>query len=95
MNCYIYFKAEAQNEAHVRRAEAQLQAMVMQHYQLVATVQKRPEATHGIHTWMEVYRAVPDHFSTVLAQLVAQTDLPALLHSERHIEYFMDVDLCA
>ena len=95
MNCYIYFKAEAQNEAHIRRAEAQLQALVMQHYLLAGTVQKRPEATHGIHTWMEVYLAVPDHFSVLLAPLVAQTELPTLLQSERHIEYFMDVDLCA
>lgn len=95
MNCYIYFKAEEQNEVAILRAETQLQAMIMEHFQCVGTVQIRPESAHGLQTWMEVYHSVPANFATELAPLVTQAGLPGLMHSERHIEYFMDVDLCA
>ena len=62
---------------------------------VACSLKRRPQATDGRRTWMEVYLAVPDGFSAVLEDAVRQAEIPALINNERHIEYFVDGSPCA
>ncbi|MBI3283985.1 MAG: DUF4936 family protein [Burkholderiales bacterium] len=95
MDCYIYFKASAQQVTEVMQQEALLQAAIGAQTGISARLQRRPQASDDCHTWMEIYRAVPPGFEAQLAQALAQTALPGLVHGERHAEYFVDATPCA
>ncbi|MBC3868649.1 DUF4936 family protein [Undibacterium oligocarboniphilum] len=95
MNCYIYFKADSSLEADILKAEKQLQQLLMSQHQIRSRVQRRPAATGEPHTWMEVYHDVPVGFDNLLNRVLEQTLFADLQYSERHIEYFLDVDVCA
>ena len=95
MDCYIYFKAAAPDQARVLQQQAQLQALLRAACGCGARLQRRPTAGGEMQTWMEIYREVPPDFEMQLAAALAQTGLSCLLQGERHHEYFMDVDLCA
>ncbi|MFZ6742512.1 DUF4936 family protein [Undibacterium sp. JH2W] len=95
MNCYIYFKAAADKEAEVLQQEQLLQNLMHQANQQRPGLQRRPTEQDGMHTWMEVYHQVASDFEQRLELAYAQTGLQQLQSGERHMEYFMDVNLCA
>lgn len=95
MDCYIYFKAAAGDEAAVLQQQARLQALLAEACGCSARLQRRPASGEEVQTWMEIYRSVPPDFEAKLAQALAQTGLPDLLLGERHAEYFLDIDPCA
>jgi len=95
MNCYIYFKAKIENETAIIVAERELQNRLQQKLRLITSLQRRPKAVNGIHTWMEVYENIPNNFDELLEDMMSQTALPDLQYSERHVEYFLNVDVCA
>ncbi len=95
MNCYIYFKASVDKEAEVLRQEQLLQKLMRQTDQQSPGLQRRPAEQDGMHTWMEIYHEVTPDFEQRLALAYAQTGLLQLQSGERHMEYFVDVDLCA
>jgi hypothetical protein len=94
MDCYIYFKAEAQHSEQIVTAERELQEWLRRTAQIRGQLQRRPEASHGILTWMETYRDVPENFAALLQQALSQSSLQSLACRERHAEYFMNVDVC-
>ncbi|MES2037502.1 MAG: DUF4936 family protein [Pseudomonadota bacterium] len=95
MNCYIYFKASAGKEAEVLQQEQLLQNLMRQADQQSPGLQRRPAEQDGMHTWMEIYHQVTSDFEQRLELAYAQTGLQQLQSGERHMEYFMDVNLCA
>lgn len=95
MNCYIYFKASAGKEAEVLRQERLLQNLMRQENEKSPGLQRRPVEQDGMHTWMEIYHQVTSDFEQRLELAYAQTGLKQLQSGERHMEYFVDVDLCA
>jgi len=95
MNCYIYFKASANKEAEVLQQERLLQKLMFQADQQSPCLQRRPAEQDGMHTWMEIYYQVSSDFEQRLELAYAQTGLKQLQSGERHMEYFVDVDLCA
>ncbi|MFZ6722837.1 DUF4936 family protein [Undibacterium sp. Ji49W] len=95
MDCYIYFKTMSSQETEVILQEQLLQDHMRQQSGNAHGLQRRPSAQDGLHTWMEVHRQVSPDFEQQLAQAYAQTRLSELLQGERHMEYFMDVSLCA
>lgn len=95
MDCYIYFKAGTALEEKVIAAEKSLQQLVLAQLAIKGKVQRRPESTNDLHTWMEVYANVSADFAAKLEKLVQQTGLAKLQYSERRTEYFLDVDVCA
>lgn len=95
MNCYIYFKAGTDKEAEVLQQERLLQNLMRQVDQQGPGLQKRPAEQDGMHTWMEIYYQVAPDFEQRLELAYAQTGLQQLQSGERHMEYFVDVDLCA
>ncbi|MFZ6678567.1 DUF4936 family protein [Undibacterium sp. Tian12W] len=95
MNCYIYFKASAGKEAEVLQQERLLQNLMRQENEKSPALQRRPTEQDGMHTWMEIYHQVTSDFEQRLELAYAQTGLKQLQSGERHMEYFVDVDLCA
>jgi hypothetical protein len=95
MDCYVYYKTPEKNERFVLEQVSWIQKLLSEQFQGAMLLQRRPEVSDGQHTWMEVYRDVPDAFDHRLTALVEQSDLTSLLHGERHYEYFMDVNSCA
>lgn len=94
MNCYIYFKADSGLEVDILKAEKQLQQLLMSRHQICGRVQRRPAVAGVPHTWMEVYHNVPSGFDILLNRVLEQTLFADLQYSERHVEYFLDVDVC-
>ena len=87
---YVYYRCEAAHEAEVRAAAAALAAdCAPGPWQVL----RRPELRDGhLHTWMEIYEAVPDleALKQRLDQaLAADHPLAALLCSPRHAEVFL------
>ena len=95
MNCYVYFKAKVENENAIMHAEHVLHSHLQLKYRLDMSLQRRPEPENALHTWMEVYKDIPANFEEVLANAVQQTTLSDLQYSERHVEYFLNVEACA
>lgn len=95
MDCYIYYKTAAKLESQVLQHQAQLNAALAEAGRPGLHLQRRPEIKDGLHTWMEIYRTVPEGFETQLDDLVQQSGLAALIHGQRHVEYFMDAISCA
>ncbi|PXX46912.1 DUF4936 family protein [Undibacterium pigrum] len=95
MNCYIYFKASAGKEAEVLQQERLLQNLMRQENEKSPLLQRRPTEQDGMHTWMEIYHQVTSDFEQRLELAYAQTGLQQLQSGERHMEYFVDIDLCA
>lgn len=58
---FIYFKTHTEHEAQVRSHLHGMQRALRQaHPQLVTRLLMRPEASHGLHTWMEIYSGMPE-----------------------------------
>jgi hypothetical protein len=72
-----------------------MQSALSKQHGIGAELKRRPDAKNGQHTWMEVYRAVPDKFDAILAHAVSEAGLQSLIEGERHTEVFMDVSSCA
>jgi len=99
MDCYIYYRVDVLHQQHVITQALAMQAQITARTGLVSAVKRRPSAANGLHTWMEVYRDIPDDlvqdFELQLQAALAQTDLSKLIQGERHCEYFVDAATCA
>ena len=95
MDCYIYFKASADHETAVIEQEQLLQSLMVERGLSAHLLQRRPQAQDGMHTWMEVHRQFTPEFEQDLVHAYGKTRLAELQSGERHVEYFMDANLCA
>lgn len=88
---FVYYKAQAGDATTIERHVARLQATL----DVSASLHRRPEISDGLHTWMEIYRAIPAAFAVRLAAAVAGSELPGLIVGERHCEFFQEIATCA
>ncbi len=88
---FVYYRARIEDASAIAQQVAKLQASLG----LPASLHRRPEVKDGVHTWMEVYRAIPAGFEAQLAAAVADSPLPGLIAGERHCEFFLEVATCA
>jgi hypothetical protein len=95
MDCYIYYKTTAEHEPQVIACTKLLQQAVADTMGLRMRLQRRPESSAGLLTWMEIYRDIPADFHFRLTSLTNQHKLISLISGERHAEYFMDAFVCA
>ena len=95
MNCYVYFKSAIEKESTIIAEEKVLQHALRSNGMTSMSLERRPEVVNGMQTWMETYKNVPDDFRTLLETTVAQTALPVLQSCERHVEFFLNVEVCA
>jgi len=95
MEMYVYYRVASGHAQQLKSRVLQMQARLSEQYPIRAALKRRPVEESGMHTWMEVYLAVPEDFEARLQQAVQDADLPALIHGPRHIEYFLDSASCA
>ncbi|MCU6433388.1 DUF4936 family protein [Undibacterium sp. Jales W-56] len=94
MDCYIYYKVPTEFQDQLLGQVRGMQAALHAQTGVTSGLQRRPEINDGMHTWMEIYRHVPENFIANLALAVQQTRLLPLIHGERHPEFFMEVIPC-
>lgn len=94
MDLYIYYRVAVADADVLQRHVTRMQTELATRHCVAAALKRRPEATDGMHTWMEVYAAVPDTFETSLKQAVGDAGLNQWIDGARHTEYFQDVFSC-
>lgn len=97
MDCYIYYKANVQYARQVQVSAQRLQHYVVENLWASSDfamtpplLQRRPEATDGVHTWMEVYKDIPAQFEQVVSDAAVASGILEYIIGDRRIEYFMD-----
>lgn len=97
MDCYIYYKASVQNARQVQVSAQRLQHYVVENLWASSDfamtpplLQRRPEASDGVHTWMEVYKDIPAQFEQVVSDAAVASGILDYIVGDRRIEYFMD-----
>ncbi len=95
MDCYIYYKTVQERLPQVLEQVIDIQKKLSQQVTVGMHLQRRPDATNGVHTWMEIYRQVPLDFDSILTKIVDQSKIHSMISGARHTEYFMDAMPCA
>ena len=89
---FIYYRVKADRaETLLRQAQAMQQRLRYHHPRLSARVLRRPEASDGLHTWMEIYACDPaEAGAPPLAAIEAEAAcLAELIDGARHVETFI------
>ncbi len=87
---YIYYRVRDEHAAQLAPRVRAMQAALGS-----GQLKRRPGASDGVQTWMEIYPDAPEGFDAALALAVRQAALPELIAGERHTEVFTDLDTCA
>ena len=95
VDLYIYYKVRDEHAAQLALRVLAMQAGLALQAGVAGTVKRRPGASDGRQTWMEIYLAIPDGFDTALAAAVRQAGLDQFTDGPRHTEVFMDISTCA
>ena len=91
IDLYVYYKVrEADTAALAPRVRA-LQA----HLGVQAQLKRRPDASSGLQTWMEVYPGVDDGFPARLDAAALDAGFEGLIDGPRRAEIFTDLPPCA
>ena len=91
---FIYFRAQAQDDAMVKAAVIQMQIELRQAWPgLSARLLHQPQVHDGLRTWMEVYAmagaaGVPLAVQSAI-ESAAQCAVPPMV-GQRHVEVFVD-----
>lgn len=90
---FIYYRATIENAGVLHARVSGLQAdLRTRHPGLQTRLLCRPEATDGLHTWMETY-AAPHHENGISDALQGEIEIAALalaplIEGRRHVESF-------
>lgn len=95
MDLYIYYRVPVDKADLLEQQALELQAHLSLQHQVATELKRRPLDKDGMHTWMEVYLDVPEHFDSLLQEAVTASGLPALITGPRHTEHFLDYSSCA
>ena len=90
MDCYIYYKAAIEHAQQIQTCFACLQSN-LPILALPPRLQRRPQASNSLHTWMEIYQDIPENFESILAVAVSASGILDVLASDRRLEYFSNV----
>jgi hypothetical protein len=91
IDLYVYYKVREPDAAALAPRVRALQAGL----HVPAQLKRRPEASAGLQTWMEVYPGVDDGFPARLAAAARDAGVEALIDGPRRAEIFMDLPTCA
>ena len=95
MDLYLYYRVPVSNALQLQQQVTAMQARLAQQYQVATELKRRPQASDGMDTWMEVYLDVPDGFESALKAAAADSQLESLIDGPRHTEHFLDLSSCA
>ncbi|WP_075791216.1 DUF4936 family protein [Massilia putida] len=91
IDLYVYYKVRELDAAALAPRVRALQAGIGVPSQL----KRRPDASAGLQTWMEVYPGVDDGFPARLIDAARAAGLEALIVGPRRAEIFTDLPTCA
>ena len=94
MDLYIYYQVKDADAAPLQAAVVAMQSSLAQRFGVTGQLKRRPEASDGKQTWMEVYAATPAGFAAALDNAVDQAGLSAWIAGPRHTEVFTDLVSC-
>nr|WP_315393319.1 DUF4936 family protein [uncultured Duganella sp.] len=94
MDLYIYYQVKDADTASLQAAVVPMQAELARRHAVACQLKRRPEASDGLQTWMEVYAGVPAGFAAGLAEAVERAGLAKWTHGARHTEVFTDLVPC-
>ncbi len=94
MDCFIYYKTPVEHQDQVLKQVQAMQDILRRDTGIRSGLQRRPEVSGGMQTWMEIYQQVPENFIACITLAIQQTRLLALIHGERHPEFFMEIIPC-
>ncbi|ELX08585.1 hypothetical protein Jab_2c06400 [Janthinobacterium sp. HH01] len=95
MDLYIYYQVKDGDASSLLAAVVAMQAALGAQHGVFCQLKRRPQATDGKQTWMEVYAATPEAFAAALERAVEQAGLSAWIAGPRHTEVFTDLVTCA
>lgn len=95
LDLYVYYKVREADGAQLAPRILAIQQQLGAQHGVSASLKRRPQASNGCQTWMEVYPAVADNFAALLEQAVIEAGVAPLIEGARHIEVFMDLSPCA
>ena len=98
MDIYIYYKVDAPNAEDLRKKIMMMQDNLSKNWQVQTGLKRRTEVNQSadkFQTWMEVYIRTPEGFLTALQAACDASNVESLIEGERHIEFFMDIAVCA
>ncbi len=91
IDLYVYYKVrEGDAAALAPRVRALQDGMGVP-----AQLKRRPEASAGLQTWMEVYPGVDDGFPARLEDAARSAGFEGLIEGPRRAEIFTDLPPCA
>nr|WP_315219494.1 DUF4936 family protein [uncultured Duganella sp.] len=94
MDLYIYYQVKEADTASLQAAVVSMQAELSRLHGVACQLKRRPEASDGLQTWMEVYTATPAGFAATLSGAVERAGLSAWTSGARHTEVFTDLVPC-
>ena len=94
MDLYIYYQVKEADTAALQAAVVPMQAELSRRHGVACQLKRRPDASDGLQTWMEVYAATPAGFAAALDQAVERAGLSAWTSGPRHTEVFTDLVPC-
>lgn len=92
---FIYYRVPEEHAAQLGPRVRAMQARLLAAYGVAGQLKRRPAASGGQQTWMEIYPAAGPGFDAALAAAVQEAALSEQIDGERHTEVFMDVTTCA
>ena len=96
IDLYVYYKVGEADAAALAPRVLAMQAALAAGLPGGAQLKRRPGASAGLQTWMEVYPDVADEFLSHLDAAVEEAGLAVFLAGPRRAEVFMDLSLpCA
>jgi hypothetical protein len=95
VDLYIYYRVRDEHASILAPRMRAMQAGLLARHGVAGRLLRRPDASDGVQTWMEVYPDAASGFEAALALAVGDADVSAFIDGQRHIEVFTDISTCA
>lgn len=95
VDLYIYYRVVEHNASSLAPLVQAMQAQLAAQHGLAVQLKRRPAASDGMQTWMEVYPATGAGFGAALDAAVEAAALDGFIFGPRHTEIFTDILPCA
>jgi hypothetical protein len=90
IDLYVYYKVREEDATALAPRVRALQAALAGAHGVAPQLKRRPGASDGVQTWMEVYPAVDAAFGAALAAAATAAGLDGAA-GPRHTEVFMEL----
>jgi hypothetical protein len=95
LDLYVYYRVREADAPALHGKVRAMQAALADQHGVAGQLKRRPQASDGLQTWMEVYAATEPGFLDALDAAASQAGLSTYIDGARHAEVFTDVLTCA